>query len=254
MAIYKVRQGAYNEIYENKDLILPDGFELITGGDNDIGHGKYNGLFHWLGCTTKEYFDSHEDEFKGFNLWIERFGPLIFIKIHNTQFYEKYPYVISDKEFNEKWQFSKYRIAEFSEDFRLKNMLQIQWIESEFRVKGLEVTNRDYFDNDEFKKLEQHDDLDLTRILSERKSTIHVNDNEIILDYWYKMISDVISPFGASIPHKNVNLNAAHDAFSSVADNPEEDHLYNLIMNHEKWVEACDRSKKLMNFEIVEFI
>jgi len=245
MAKYKVKQGAYNEIYENREIILPDGVELITGGENDLGGLKHNGFFHWLGCITSDEFKSHEKEFNGFNVDIRfEFGPLIFITIHDTQFYEDYPYLITAEEFNEKWQFSKYRVAEFSEDFRLMNMVQILKIESEFKIECLEVTNRDYFDHGEFKKLEHHYGNSLDNNLRTIKSTIHVSDNEIALAYWNKMISDVVSPYGATIPHKEVNINAAHEVIAKL---PHDCEVHD-------WDKAYKKAQRLMDFKEIEFL
>lgn len=254
MATYKVKQGAYHEIYENREVILPDGFELITGGENDLGEAKHDGFFHWLGCLPRDEFESREKEFNGFNVTPSfEFGPLVFITINDTQFYEDYPYLISAEEFNKKWQFSNYRIAEFSENFYLKNMIQILKIESEFKIECLEVTNRDYFDYGEFKKLEHHYGVSLYEILRERKSTIHVSDNNIALDYWNKLISEVIISFGATISHKDVNINAAHDVVAKVPRDADQ-FFDELRENAEAWTLAYQKAQRLMDFKEIELL
>lgn len=248
MAIYRARQGAYKEIYEDKEIHLPDGFELITGGDNDLGHGKYNGLFHWIGCITKNDYELHKDEFKGFNMWTRNFGPLVFITIHNTQFHESYPYLISDKEFNEKWQFRKYRIAEFSDCFRLKNMVQILWIGSEYKIDALEVTNRDYFDQDEFKKIERHPDYSLEGIMSKQKASVHVSDNKIVLAYWNKLLSNVLQPFNIVVPHVEVNIDAAYELVSKACID------WHESFDMKEWDDTRKKAQRLMDFEEITLI
>lgn len=253
---YKVRLGEYSGIKENMTIILPDGFELITGGDNDIGRGKYNGLFHWLGCTTSDYFEQHRNWFNGCNISYELFGPLVFITIHDMQFYEDYPYIITAKEFNDKWQFHKYRVARFSENYRMINMVKILFIESEFKIECLEVNNRDYMDSQDLKRLEHHSGIKLGAILNPFKCSIHISDNEICLAYWNQLIHNVISPFGGTIPVKNIDIDKAHnlmkDFYANHQSTPTE-LIVNSLVDHDNYAEefneVYDKVSDLLDFK-----
>jgi hypothetical protein len=252
MASYKVQQGFYHEI-KPMEITLPDGFELLTGGDRDIGHGKFDGLFHWIGCMTQEFYESNKDSFKGNHMDFYDCGPLKIFTLHNVKFDDEYPHIISVDDFNEKWQFSRFRVAEFSEDFRLKNMIRILRINSEFKIDALEVTNRDYFDFDDFKKMEIHDDYSISKILTGKKSTIHVSDNEIALDYWNQLVHNIVHQYGASIEHKNIDINAAHNVVKNIPSNP--DQFFDEIKDgYEEWKASIAEAEEFMDFKKVKFI
>jgi len=248
MITYNVLQGGYHDVYDST-VSLPDGFELITGGDSDVGHMLHKGHSHYLGCTAKDYYKAHRDEFNAIQFSVFDFGPLVFISIQDIKFRDEYPYLITAEEFNNKWQFSNYRVARFSENRRLLNMFQIKFIESEFNVHGLEVTTRDYADIGSLKSLKIVENTSISRLLVDyNKSTTVVSNNDICLSYWNKLISDVLTPFGGNINHIDINFQAAYEVMPKTP-NDFNDLLEYMAKNAEEYQKADIKSLKLMNFD-----
>jgi len=253
MKTYNIKKGQYGGIVD-AELILPDGFELITGGPNDVGEYLHNDCSHYLGCITKNEFEQVKNNLNSLSINHYDLGELVFISINDIQFLEEYPYLITSEEFNEKWDFKKYRIAKYSENFRLLGMNQIQYIKSEFFIKTLEVTNRDKFDH-EWYKLEVITDYNLSNLLPQvdRKFKTIVSDNEICLKYWNQLISNIISQYGGFIPSDNVNINAAYEICKPILEKNAKEVINETIKNPSIYMDMIAKAERLMRFEEIEY-
>lgn len=145
MKSYKILQGYYGEVTE-KELILPDDFQLITGGPNDIGNLLREGHCHYLGCMKKDDYEKCKDSIVIPNGSFKEFGSYMFICIHNVKEIDHLPVVSSD-EFNSNNDFGNYFIATWSRTYNLVSIAKILRIDSEFNVKAIKAHFYSAFDD-----------------------------------------------------------------------------------------------------------
>jgi hypothetical protein len=216
---YKVKQGQYQGIVDST-ITIPDGLKLITGGLSDIGHGKHDGLYHYLGIL-KCSIDDIYPELKGLHIDAREYGDYVVITIHDISFYDKYPYLITADELNSEFDFSEYFIITWSCYLKLMNMKKIVRINSESNIDILEVTNTDYLGNGSMIKLNpDKEELDL--VLNRHFSfsdyapmRYKVVKGEIAKDYWNTLIYNAIHPFDIPFNTRLVDLNKCYNLFES---------------------------------------
>lgn len=213
---YKVKAGYYSGIIESI-IKLPVGLKLITGGQKDIYKFKYDGLLHYIGCikndNTFDVESLNQDKVTPY-----KFGEYIIITVQNVLFIDEEPDIISQDEFNELFDLSKYRILDWSKDLNLKNIITIKRINSISNIECSQITLKSTFDNIEALSIsKQTYDIEDT-LCPNFYDFIAISDSEIAQDYWNTALNIVLEAFGEQFntdDNKLVDLNEPKRLFEN---------------------------------------
>jgi hypothetical protein len=201
---YKVRQGSWNGIYTNT-VTLPSDIKLITGGDTDAGSmGLHKGLNHYIG-VYKGKETTFRKKCDGLQLRVIPFDIYCFITIHDIDFIDDKPDIVTAEEFNKQVDWSTYLIANYSEDYRLVDMVRITAINSEFNVEYQFINNTAHYINEKIIRLGV-ERTDLTSIMPSYNNNGYSKlvSGCIAEKYWDTLLHNTLLPF-------NVGLNGVRD-------------------------------------------
>jgi hypothetical protein len=204
---YEVKIGDYQEISESS-IRIPEDIKLIRSTDELSDSGLYN----FLGVTQYDY-NELQDECQGRSIGIYKFPGYCLITIRGIEFIDDAPEIIEVEEFNKLQDFTKDYIVHYTNEFRIKVMYKILWIESELNIKVSYVSNLAWYSED--KILKQIGETDITlRNLDPRYCIAKIVSGELADKYWDTLLGEVLDRFGIEYkPSERVNINLAHETF-----------------------------------------
>ena len=204
---YEVKIGDYQEISESS-IRIPEDIKLIRSTDELSDSGLYN----FLGVTQYDY-NELQDECQGRSIGIYKFPGYCLITIRGIEFIDDTPEIIETEEFNKLQDFTKDYIVHYTNEFRIKTMYKILWIESELNIKVSYVSNLAWYSED--KILKQIGETDITlRNLDPRYCIAKIVSGELADKYWDTLLGEVLDRFGIEYkPSERVNINLAHETF-----------------------------------------
>lgn len=207
---YKVKIGDFRGISESS-IRIPEDIKLIKSTDELSDSGLYN----FLGVTQYDY-DELQDECQGRSIGIYKFPGYCFITIRGIEFIDDTPEIIGTEEFNKLQDFTKDYIVHYTNEFRIKSMYKILWVESESYIKVSYVTNLAWFSDD--KTLKQIGETDITlRNLYSRyspSSIAKIVSGELADKYWDTLLGGVLDRFGIEYKlSERVDINLAYETF-----------------------------------------
>lgn len=204
---YEVKIGDYQEISESS-IRIPRDIKLIKSTDELSDSGLYN----FLGVTQYDY-NELQDECQGRSIGIYKFPGYCLITIRGIEFIDDAPEIIEVEEFNKLQDFTKDYIVHYTNEFRIKVMYKILWIESELNIKVSYVSNLAWYSED--KILKQIGETDITlRNLDPRYCIAKIVSGELADKYWDTLLGEVLDRFGIEYkPSERVNINLAHETF-----------------------------------------
>lgn len=208
---YKVKQGQYGGIIDST-VTLPSNAKLITGGTRDIGPFINDGLSHYIGVIEGNYSEI-ANGCKGLSVNVYEFPDFNIVTVHNVLFMEEID-IVSAETLNSLYKFSDYYIVHYSENLVITLMFNIQYIESEFKIKVNCVYNTSWLYDQKPIRVMETEIKELCKLYPRYSSRCitKVVKGDVAKKYWNTLVSQVLNEFNVLyFEQEKVNINLAYE-------------------------------------------